>query len=76
MRGFLRYVWNDSKLFLRQGAIALGVGAICVFFIWILDPFEYVGQIILLAVLEGAGGILAIWLLYAIIEYIRYRRIR
>lgn len=74
--GYLKYIARESKEFFSHSAKILGFCVVLLVLLKAILQIDVTWGEMGLVLLEAAIGILSIWLLYAIIEYFHYRKIK
>lgn len=73
---YFKYLSKDRKAFFSHSAKILGVGVVLLSLLKIIIHINLTWGEMGLVLLEGAGGLILIWLIYVIIEYFHYRKIK
>lgn len=74
--GYFKYLSEDSKVFFSHSAKILGICAILLVLLKLIFDIRLTWGEMGLTLLGGAGSLILIWLIYVIIEYPHYRKIK
>jgi len=73
---YLKYLSDDTRGFFSHGGKILGICAVLLVLLKLIFDIRLTWGEMGLTLLGGAGSLILIWLLYALIEYPHYRKLK
>ena len=73
---YFKYLSDDTKGFFSQGGKILGICAILLVLLKLIFDIRLTWGEMGLTLLGGVGSLILIWLIYVIIEYPHYRKLK